>query len=262
MLDSSVFNVSSLAMLLGGAIAVKGIWPIRTGDASHCRRCGYNLTGSAGVICPECGRTLNARSVVQGERKRRPGRIVAGLILLLIGGIGPGSSLIATNWYPYLPSFWLIAELSSATRGADAWQELMSRETRRGLGGRSRGRLIEVCLAARQVEYPGDCWRKKLLTQAQGERFLRKMVTPELEIRQRVRVGNDAPWGVAGRRCMPESFLYQLSKARILDNGRVVVEEQPHLAQIQRQGSGHPLLPVHCEEAGHHDVTMEATAEI
>ena len=265
--------LGSLAMLLGAALVLKGIWPRRTGHAPHCRRCGYNLTGLTGAICPECGRALNAAGTVQGQRKRRPSRIVSGLLLLLIGALGPASLLIDANWYPYLPSFWLIADLSSPARSAAAWQELMKRENAGGLGGWSRSRLIDACLAAQgtsplgplaiqQVEYLGSCWRNKRLAQAQADKFLRQMVTPELKIRQRVRVGSSAPWEVTGRRCMPKAFLYQLSKARILDNSRVAVEEQRHLAQIQQDSYGHTAWTVRCEQAGRHDVTLEATAEI
>jgi hypothetical protein len=39
---------------------------LREGDAPHCERCGYNLTGLTSGRCPECGSLLETMEIQRG----------------------------------------------------------------------------------------------------------------------------------------------------------------------------------------------------
>ena len=39
--------------LVGNWIYVRSRWPRRVGDALHCRKCGYLLSGNVSGVCPE-----------------------------------------------------------------------------------------------------------------------------------------------------------------------------------------------------------------
>ena len=58
----------------------------RDGDP-HCRRCDYNLRGTPGLTCPECGGST-ARPFIGERRWYRPLRRVAMVCLLFAVGSG------------------------------------------------------------------------------------------------------------------------------------------------------------------------------
>jgi hypothetical protein len=108
-----VWVLLSASLAFGGlAVLLKGLYPKPIGMAPHCPKCGYNLTGVASEICPECGaarrETLCSRckrefgdsavevcphcggprvmdTAVCGEYRRSRRQIVAAAILILLG---------------------------------------------------------------------------------------------------------------------------------------------------------------------------------
>ncbi len=69
-----------IPLVLGLTLVWFGVRPRRRGTTPHCRRCNYNLTGLDSDRCPECGTPLTPKTVVIGEGRRRPVRIVAGCV--------------------------------------------------------------------------------------------------------------------------------------------------------------------------------------
>jgi len=65
----------------------------RRSDAPRCGRCGYNLTGSTGNRCPECGRLFVEAGIITSNMGA-PGRrrwlvialVFAPIVLLMLGG--------------------------------------------------------------------------------------------------------------------------------------------------------------------------------
>ena len=63
---------------------------LRLGDTLFCKRCGYNLTGLHGQVCPECGNESSAGGVVKGVpaiSNRLRQAIGLGILLSLLTGI-------------------------------------------------------------------------------------------------------------------------------------------------------------------------------
>src|SRR5204863_7342609 len=100
------------ACLLGVLLLVKGTWPRRRGSMPVCRRCSYNLTGLSTPRCPECGSLLTLATVVLGERRRSPRRIVLGTACLSVGAFIWYSSP-RIDFYTRLPAFLILRELES-----------------------------------------------------------------------------------------------------------------------------------------------------
>ena len=55
----------------------------RKGDEPYCGKCGYSLTNSKALRCPECGNFFVDAGIVKG-RKRGPGRLLIGLALIIL----------------------------------------------------------------------------------------------------------------------------------------------------------------------------------
>src|SRR5438093_6568803 len=73
-------------VLIGAALLWRGLRGRRVGDHTYCRRCGFNLFGSAAdlKVCPECGADLTIpRATVIGVLQRRWGLAGGGAIMLL-----------------------------------------------------------------------------------------------------------------------------------------------------------------------------------
>lgn len=82
----TVVIVFGVAIIAGGIVLlVKGLRHRTATGEQHCRKCDYNLTGSTSPICPECGTERTAKNVVYGEKRRRPGLLIAGSVLCLVG---------------------------------------------------------------------------------------------------------------------------------------------------------------------------------
>lgn len=112
----------------------------RVGDAPHCRRCDYDLSGGQADRCPECGSSLlPARAVARGQRATRQSFVVIGSLAVALGAVWLARSvqpLASRNFWLHLtPTSWLVERIRGAEprRWTDAWQELDARRARREL---------------------------------------------------------------------------------------------------------------------------------
>src|SRR5688572_8625169 len=158
-------TVTTLLIAAGGFLAVAAVvllrlgrWPPRTGDAPHCRGCGYLLQGNQSGRCPECGRELTAKNTVRGERRRRPRLEAVGWVsgvLAVLCLVAAGSERVrGIDWYRYRPASWVVrdAGLSDAERSARAWQELSRRRAAKTLPAEADRGWLAVAVA--DVESP------------------------------------------------------------------------------------------------------------
>jgi hypothetical protein len=89
---TDVLNLVILVLVLAPMIAVLGAVLIRwvresarsrrRGHTPHCAKCDYNLTGSSGTVCPECGTALGPDTIVLGEASANWVGIVAAFFCL------------------------------------------------------------------------------------------------------------------------------------------------------------------------------------
>src|SRR5260221_7235997 len=130
---SALITIALIIAALGLIVTKRSVWPKRTGPTPHCRNCDYLLVGGVSDRCPECGTQLDCRSIVHGERHRRPGRALLGAALLFSGlalivtfSVG---KLANVNWYPYKPFSWLLKDLESPNTAVvdPAWLEVHRR---------------------------------------------------------------------------------------------------------------------------------------
>src|SRR5687767_11512472 len=111
--------LAAVLLALGAYLARVGFVGRRRGAEPHCARCDYIVGGLEQSRCPECGEDLSARgAVVLGERVRRRGRGVVGVLLALLGlALGLATvtpSVRRVDWYQYRPGAWVIRDFKSA----------------------------------------------------------------------------------------------------------------------------------------------------
>jgi hypothetical protein len=188
--------------------------PKRTGHEPHCRRCGYNLTGTPGDRCSECGATLNDRTIVHGTRQRRAWHVVSAAVLLLIG-IPLVTTLVddlrSVDWIRYRPAAGLLDDLqaTNAQTQRAALIELIRREFHFTLEPAERQELIAYCLAyqrrtyftqppAGEIAYLVRCFETDRLTKSQESQFLRQSANAALLLPRNAVAGQPFRWGLHG----------------------------------------------------------------
>jgi hypothetical protein len=198
--------VTILISLAGAVLLWIGYRGRRVGSEPRCRRCGYNLTGAASATCPECGGHGDDIGVVHGLRRRRPVLMLAGIVLVLSGGMFLGfkgyQRVQTINVYRYYPAGWV---LDAAIAGQPAaLTELARRLRAEGLSDKHRDRLATFALAEQGATTPGgmlQAWVDMLeflyqagdLTDAQAEQYFEQMRIYTLAVRASVCAGDPIP---------------------------------------------------------------------
>lgn len=124
----------------------------RSGDAKHCSRCGFNLTGlptTGEARCPECGAALAEKKAITIGQPRADGFGMA--ICLLIAGaflIGAFCSGRNTDWVaaraPIWPSAWLAEDIEKGRATSPTAIELVRRIQSGSLAGDGRERVLKA----------------------------------------------------------------------------------------------------------------------
>lgn len=189
-------------LLVGLVLVTLALIGRRVGDAPHCRRCGYNLTGLDDPRCPECGVERSPRNVRRGLRRRRKGLLACGLILTTPALAALALLIVARyraiNVYDYYPASWLITLADRDEQ--EAMKVLLRRLTANGLSEGARRRLAAVSLSHNTVTdatrhrfywsaFLAEMELKGWLTKEDRERFFEQMLPMRLRMRRRVREG-------------------------------------------------------------------------
>lgn len=207
--------ILALISLLGLLLLLRGLRPAREGDTRYCRRCRYNLTGSTGHRCSECGADLTRPgAVLVGQRRIRRGRVWIGSLLLAagLGGAVPVGVATLRSFDPYTlkPTSWVLRDVES---GAPALQSRALRELVARLQRKSRDaltpsqaqRVADLCLEEQSaptlsamlgsvsIDLLGELFRCDLLSDEQRQRFLENLQVVEFRVRPRVRAGAALP---------------------------------------------------------------------
>ncbi len=167
----------AILVLIGIFLAWRGLRGIRRGTEPRCRRCDYNLSGQIEQRCPECGTPFSDKTVAHGERRRSPGRIMAGAICLAVASTLalPGvRQYIQRTWQResihYLPTFVLIHRLKSA-KGEIRWQAMEQLRLRIHSGYLTRPQIKAAADALFATEFPDAAqgWFNRRNEQLVGE---------------------------------------------------------------------------------------------
>lgn len=116
-----IFWTGTGVLALGVIVAVHallGDWfrSRRHGRPRRCRRCWYDMTGAAGLTCPECGKTARSEAGLLRTR-RRWWTGLFGIILTALGLVGVMNQRISTiDWISRAPSFVLVRLLEDPSR--------------------------------------------------------------------------------------------------------------------------------------------------
>src|SRR5262245_11447223 len=116
-----------IAWVLGGVAVVALGWALfsdRARGRRRCPRCWYDMSGAAGLRCPECGRTVRSeRGLARTRRRWR--WVVAALALGVVAyGTGSVSAVRKKGWRSQIPSavlvtVWPVSARDWISRGLD-----------------------------------------------------------------------------------------------------------------------------------------------
>lgn len=282
---SSAFGVSVLSLLTPAllflALAVfllrKGLRPRRMGDTPHCRKCDYNLTGLSSERCPECGANLVAGSIVYGEPHQKAGRVLLGVLSLVITGALLVASSYRINWYQLRPTGWLIGDLAStnASDARRAWTEL----DRRYLAGRlsvgQNSRLIDVALQEQARATPGPLLSNLVdhlgraclagqMSASQQQTFITQAISATLQARPTTILGRRAPVRVSHADRAPSRnpwLSYELSSFSVDDQKPNNMSSMTGFAS-GCGGHGSFSTGVHIQTVGRHKLKAVARVKL
>lgn len=137
------------ALLAGvaGAVMYWGLFGDRSRGRRRCPRCWYNMIGSPGMTCPECGFT--ARRERQFQRDRRRWRAVTlGMLMLTPLMWNALREAYGERWWrAWIPESWLVAALPWTDDASHfIARELGHRAVRDELSDETWNALFERCL--------------------------------------------------------------------------------------------------------------------
>lgn len=208
----ALFTLPFLA--IGAWLLKRGRWPARIGSTPHCPHCDYILTGIEAERCPECGRAIWAGNFVLGERGRKPGKAIAGLLLILIGilflTLDFAGGLRHVDWYHYRPTAWVLKDLDAKSPPAQtkAWYELHRRSTDGSLSAAQQDAMVERALREQEtgngaggyrvamVDFLFQRYRDGKLSDAQTARFFDNGMKLKLDVRPLVGAPDRVPFSV------------------------------------------------------------------
>ncbi|MEO6437140.1 MAG: hypothetical protein ABIP55_15465 [Tepidisphaeraceae bacterium] len=222
----------ALIALIGGVVTLFfGMRGRRVDDHPLCRRCGFDLIGlPQGVsLCSECGADLTKHKAIRhGHRKRQPVLLAIGLIpvLLALGLTGLGvTAYMRDIGIDRMKPTWLLLRESRDPTAVSVWDELIRRMNDGALPSDTAAALTDRVLA-----WQGDAkqaWRTKwgdyveaardarIVTDAQWQQYARQAPQFALELRPRVRKGDDIPAMIrntAARLGMKSRFRLRISE--------------------------------------------------
>lgn len=197
---------------VGLILLLLGLRGRRVGDHRHCRRCGFDLTGTPDApLCNECGRDLaKPRATRLGHLQRRRVPMVLGSLLLagvvLIAGYAAVDTFTSGGWRRLAPEWVLLRDLEGPNRrSADAaGVELLRRFNTEDLSDGATHRLIADTLD-RQADatrrWNVNTWGQFMETARAREQiddptwgqFLANAKRPVLKVRPRIRRGDSLP---------------------------------------------------------------------
>lgn len=104
-----VLGAGAITLALAGiALLAWSLFWDRSRGRKRCPRCWYDMSGSAGLVCPECGRDARRTNRMYKTRRRRRWAVVA--VVLLVGAYGThlGAVVRRDGWWAASPRWMVI----------------------------------------------------------------------------------------------------------------------------------------------------------
>lgn len=149
----TIVAVLSLPLFACCCAAFWALIPRKLDGDPYCRHCCYNLTGSPGVRCSECGSDLRIRRAIRhGRYRRRWGAFGASLVglvflapldFLAVRGIRAGAT-----WEKHFPVWMLLLDVEYAppAQSTNATTEILARIEAKSVGTRAADQIGRVFL--------------------------------------------------------------------------------------------------------------------
>src|SRR5262245_13813656 len=115
----------------GLALAVLALWRDPLRKSRRCPKCWYDMSATAGLLCPECGHAAS-RELAMFRVRRRWRLAVLGLALFLAPtGALVGATIHSEAWVPFAPTVVLIKFAHMGRYGSGPRGDVISEELRR-----------------------------------------------------------------------------------------------------------------------------------
>jgi hypothetical protein len=208
--------VVAVGLLAAGvALLVRGVRGRRIDDHPLCRRCGFDLIGlpAGAERCSECGADVRRpRAIRIGHRRRRPGVVVLGIVLILptfLGSALVGWGLVNhVKWIEKAP-LWYVSWQARSVIAADrdeALTELIRRISAAELSAAQVKGLTDAALSIQadlnkpwtplQGNLIEAAWTAGILSVEDRKRYFANAPQFKLVTRPQVRRGDDLPVSV------------------------------------------------------------------
>lgn len=260
---------------ISGAVIYWGLFGDRARGRRRCPKCWYNMIGSPGMMCPECG--FAARRERQFHRDRRRWRAVTlGLFMLTPLMWNALHEAHGERWWrAWIPESWLVTALPWADDGSHfVARELGYRAMRDELSDATWDALFERCLTGDgDAAPPSPAWELKygriLVTHAprfmaDEARAMRRLeLPPRFDLVRVSPAASDEPLCVEImlRHWWPRGFVTRVTFEAFADG--VPLLESPVVARhVDLPGSSRPFpLVMPPPPSGARSIDLRVTAE-
>lgn len=266
-------------LMLGLVLIRFAYFGARRGETPHCRRCNYALTGLSSERCPECGQSLSPKTIVHGERRRRPGLGLLGGFLLLMA-VANAAIILAgdrVKWYQLKPTSWVIEDAADASQpiAVRAWEELMRRGEAGKLTEGDENQMTELALLEQANGTPGPIGGQLLqylgrraadgkLSVDQRTRFIDQGMRFTLTARQKIARGDPLVYRLdyTGRGAGSTAWWSRISPVAIRVDGELVEMTGSTTSTTMFGGGGAMTSDTAFARPGTHTLAIDVDHEI
>jgi len=141
-----------IVVSLGAGGLVLALFVDRSRGRRRCPRCHYDLSGSEGLRCQECGREHRHEGRLYLTRRHWRWAIVGALVMASGWAVLQVPRVRAEGWVVVTPTWWMVWNFDRLDDWGPRWtQALRARMGREGTSDRTRRALVRTC-----IEIAGD----------------------------------------------------------------------------------------------------------
>ncbi|MBX3359672.1 MAG: hypothetical protein KF745_14730 [Phycisphaeraceae bacterium] len=154
LVEIGLWSIAGVLLALAIRLGWWALFADRSRGRHRCPNCWYDMTGTPGLTCPECGKAAKAEAALFRTRRRKWWTLAAAVLLIAAFSSAFYPQARGRKWTEFAPTTILIAAMPWLNSKSDAMRELRMRvgKEQDHLWGWQRRLLINRCRAGLTAE--------------------------------------------------------------------------------------------------------------